>query len=142
MEIKVKARPSPYMSTDIESGSPTIAASEPGSPQYLLKTKSAAEQTPTPEPLEEWDTTWMTLLGCIRIPFGEAVLLFSKHFSSLTAALNKQAERAEQVGCRAVGLFSLLLSFFKYLSVAATGTDLSFGWLFLIYIWTILTTYW
>ena len=131
MEIKVKERPSPYTSTDIEIGSPTISASEPGSPQYLLKAKTgAAEQTPAPEPLQEWDTTWMTLLGCIKIPFGEAVFLFSKHTSSLTAPLNKQAERDEQVGCCAVGLFSLLLSFFKYLGVAATGTNLSFGWLF------------
>ena len=84
LDIKVKEPPSPC-TADIESGSPTMAASEPGSPQYLLKAKLAAEQTPTPEPVEEWDTTWMTLLGSIRIPFGEAVFLFSEHISKLNA---------------------------------------------------------
>ena len=75
-DLKLKAKHS-----DIENGSLTVASSVPSSPQCLLKEVSLAQQVRTPEPVNEWDVVSMSVLGLIRIPFGEALFLFGE-FSS------------------------------------------------------------
>ncbi len=42
----------------------------------------------------------------------------------------------------AAGLYSLILSFFKYLGESASGSHLSLGWLLLLWLMTALAGWW
>ena len=66
---------------EVESGSSDAAercVPEPGSQQYLSTYESTAAHASTPDPVNEWDTTYLTVVGPVRIPFGEAILFFGE----------------------------------------------------------------